>query len=417
MSSDAPDAPTLAEVIAHLERRYPPRTAESWDAPGTVCGDPSRPVRKVLFAVDPTADVVDEALEWGADLLVTHHPLFLRAVHSVAATTVKGAIVHRLIRAGCALHAAHTNADAAQDGVADALAAAIGLVDLVPLTPLPTEELDKHVVLVPVGQADALVDAMAAAGAGGLGEYSRCAWTTTGTGTFVPGAGANPTVGTIGVAAVIAEARVEMIAPRRLRQAVVAAVRAAHPYEEPAFDVLETATLPGSTGTGRIGRLPAPMTLRAFGAQVAAALPATEQGVRLAGGLDGLVTTVAVVGGSGDSLFDAVRAAGVDAYVTADLRHHPASELRERAEFEAAAAGRAPADGRPFLVDVAHFASEWPWLDHAAAALVADLAAGAPGSGHGPGTTVETRVSTRRTDPWTARAGSPVHPEHGGPHL
>jgi dinuclear metal center YbgI/SA1388 family protein len=385
--------PTLADVVAALERRYPPGTAEPWDAVGLVAGDPAQPVRHVLLAVDPTAAVVDEAIAWGADLLVTHHPLLLRPVHTVAATTSKGAVLHRLIRAGVGLHVAHTNADAADGGVAHALAEAVGLVDLEPLVALPGEPMDKHVVFVPEADADAVVDAMAAAGAGTIGDYSRAAFIGRGTGTFLPGPGARPAIGDVGVVEEVPEARVEMIAPRRLRAAVVAAMRAVHPYEEPANDVLELAVLPAGTGTGRVGRLPAPVTLRAFGEQVAAALPATPQGVRLAGDLDAPVERVAVVGGSGDSLFDAVRASGVDAYLTADLRHHPVSELRERAELEGGASGR------PFLVDVAHFASEWPWLERAARDLVADLAA--------RGTTVDTRVSTLRTDPWTARLASP----------
>ena len=415
--------PDLADVVRLLERRYPPGTAEQWDAVGTVCGDPDQPVRRVLFAVDPTADVVDEALDWGADLLVTHHPLLLRGVHSVAATTFKGSIVHRLVRGGCALHAAHTNADAASGGVAEALAEAVGLLDLRPLVALATEAMDKHVVLVPEASAELLVDAMSAAGAGSLGEYSRCAWSVTGTGTFLPGAGARPAIGAPGVGEHVVEARVEMIAPRRLRSEVVAAVRRAHPYEEPAFDVLEPAALPASVGTGRVGRLLAPMTLRSFAEQVARVLPPTEQGVRIAGDPDGTVATVAVVGGSGDSLFDAVRASGADVYLTADLRHHPASELRERAAFEALRVGRPGADGRPFLVDVAHFASEWPWLAHAAQVLEEDVrellasrAGAASGSGGDAGTTVETRVSTRRTDPWSARIASPPSPAVGGSH-
>jgi dinuclear metal center YbgI/SA1388 family protein len=392
-SASTGTTPTLADVVAALERRYPPRTAEPWDAVGLVAGDPGQPVRHVLFAVDPTAAVVDEAIAWGADLLVTHHPLLLRPVHGVAATTFKGAVLHRLIRAGVALHVAHTNADAADGGVADVLAEAVGLVELEPLVPLPGEPFDKHVVFVPEADADAVVDAMAAAGAGTIGDYSRAAFIGRGTGTFLPGPGARPAIGDVGVVEEVPEARVEMIAPRRLRTAVVAAMRAVHPYEEPANDVLELAAQPAATGTGRVGRLPEPLSLRAFGEQVATALPPTPQGVRLAGDLDALVERVAVVGGSGDSLFDAVRASGADAYLTADLRHHPASELRERAEFEGGASGR------PFLVDVAHFASEWPWLERAARDLVADLSAG--------GTTVDTRVSTLRTDPWTARLASP----------
>ncbi|MBO1750657.1 Nif3-like dinuclear metal center hexameric protein [Actinotalea sp. BY-33] len=400
---------TLADVVAILDHRYPPSTAESWDAVGTVCGDPDQPVTKVLLAVDPTAEVVDEAIAWGADLLLTHHPLLLRPVHSVAATTFKGRLVHRLIQAGCALHVAHTNADSAPGGVAEALALAVGLVDLEPLVPIPGAPVDKHVVLVPAEDAEALVDALAEAGAGALGDYSRCAWTTTGAGTFVPGPGAEPAIGEVGVRAQVAETRVEMFAPRRRRTAVLAALRAAHPYEEPAFDVLEPAALPGETGLGRVGRLASPATLGAFARVVAEALPGTAQGVRVAGDLDAPVERVAVVGGSGDSLFDAVRASGADVYLTADLRHHPASELRERAEIEALREGRPAADGRPFLVDVAHFASEWPWLEHAARRLTADLHVA-----HGAGTTVETRVSTRRTDPWTARLASPADPSVGG---
>ena len=375
-------APTLADVVAHLDRRYPRTTAQTWDAVGLVAGDPAQQVRRVMFAVDPTAVVVDEAIAWGADLLVTHHPLLLRAVHSVAADTFKGALLHRLIRAG------------------------VGLVDLVPLEAAVAEALDKHVVYVPVAEAEALIDALAAAGAGQVGEYSRAAWTMTGTGTFTPSAAAHPAIGTAGVAERVPEARVEMVAPRRLRGAVVAAMRAAHPYEEPAFDVLELAARRGATGIGRVGRLTEPMTLHAFGERVAAALQPTAQGVRVAGDLAAKVSLVAVVGGSGDSLFDAVRASGADVYLTADLRHHPASELRERAEFELGERSRAPrsageglpatsAIARPFLVDVAHFASEWPWLERAAADLVTDCA--------GRGTTVVTRVSTLRTDPWTVR--------------
>jgi dinuclear metal center YbgI/SA1388 family protein len=393
--------PTLAAVVGVLDRLYPPATAESWDAVGLIAGDPAQPVRRALFAVDPVQAVLDEAVAWGADLVVTHHPLLLRAVHSVAATTFKGALLHRLIRSGIGLYAAHTNADAASGGVAEALAQAVGLVDLEPLEPHASEALDKHVVFVPVADAGRVVDALAAAGAGAIGAYSRCAWTTTGEGTFVPSPGAQPAVGRAGIAAEVVEARVEMVAPRRLRSAVLAAMRAAHPYEEPAFDVLELARWDGPTGIGRVGRLEEPTTLLGFAERVASALPATAQGVRFAGEPDARVTRVAVVGGSGDSLFDAVRSAHVDAYLTADLRHHPASELRERAMFDADPGQPSP----PYLVDVAHFASEWPWLRTAATDLTSALAT--------TGTTVETRISALCTDPWTARVPSPQMPSEG----
>lgn len=147
----------LSHVITALEELYPPAWAESWDAVGLVCGDPDQDVDRVLFAVDPVAAVIDEALEWGAGLVVTHHPLLLRGVHSVAATTPKGRLVHRMIRNGIALHTAHTNADRADPGVSDALARAVGLTGgLRPMVPADDDprrglgrigELDEPVTL------------------------------------------------------------------------------------------------------------------------------------------------------------------------------------------------------------------------------------------------------------------------------
>ncbi|WP_037604984.1 Nif3-like dinuclear metal center hexameric protein [Streptacidiphilus rugosus] len=277
--------PKLSDVRRALDELYPPAWAESWDAVGLVCGDPEAEVDRVLFAVDPVQAVVDEAVAFGAQLLVTHHPLYLRGTTTVAADTFKGRVVHTLIRQGVGLLVAHTNADHADPGVSDALAEAVGLRITGPLIADPTD---------------------------------------------------------------------------------------------PA----------GRRGTGRIGELPAPEPLAAFAARVAAGLPATAQGVRVAGDRDRPVHRVAVCGGSGDSFFAAVRESGVDAYVTADLRHHPASEAREAAS-----------EGRPALVDAAHWATEWPWLRSAESALLA------VSEKHGWG--LETRVSTHVTDPWTTHAPMP----------
>jgi hypothetical protein len=286
--------------------------------------------------------------------------------------------VHRLVRGGAALFTAHTNADAADPGVSDALAAAIGLTVHGPLVPEPAPPLDKIVTFVPVGPAiTAVHDALAAAGAGAIGDYSHCSFATAGTGQFKPLPGAHPAIGEVGRLERVAETRLEMVLPRPRRAAVVAALRAAHPYEEPAFDVLELAPLPSPVGLGRIGELPGPEPLRAFTARVSAGLPGTAWGVRAAGAPDRVIERVAVCGGAGDSALDAALAAGVDAYVTADLRHHPASEHLLR-------------PGAPALVDVAHWASEWPWC-----AQAAEIVRAATGG------SVEVRVSTRRTDPWT----------------
>ena len=377
--------PTLREVTAALDSLYDPGRAEAWDAVGLLCGDPEAEVERVLLAVDPVADVVREALDWGADLLVTHHPLFLRPVHGVAATSPKGSVVHDLIRGRCALHVAHTNADSADPGVSDALAASLGLTDLRPLAPQPDEPSDKLVTFVPQADAGRVLDALAAAGAGRIGAYERCAWTTRGTGTFRPTEGASPTIGSVGAVEEVPETRLEVVVPRRLRRRVVEALRVSHPYEEPAFDVYELAAGDGPYGIGRVGRLPAAEPLTDFVRRVAAALPATAGGVRAAGDPSSPVRRVAVCGGAGDSLLDVARAEGVDAYVTADLRHHPASEAREHT-------------GSPALVDVAHWASEWPWLADAAGRLTDRLAR--------QGATVVIRVSETPTDPWTLHEGS-----------
>jgi dinuclear metal center YbgI/SA1388 family protein len=376
--------PTVADVVSMLDRLYDPARAESWDAVGLVCGDPDVEVRRILFAVDPVGVVAEEAVTWGADLLVTHHPLYLRPVHGVAATTPKGRLVHRLVGAGIALHVVHTNADSADPGVSDALAWALGLGDLHPLDPQPFEAVDKLVVFVPEPDADRLIDALAAAGAGTIGPYQRCAWTTSGIGTFRPGPEADPAIGSVGTIERVAETRVEMVLPRAARSAVIAALEGAHSYEEPAYDIYELAQRLGTTGIGRIGSLARPESLETFVERVARALPATAAGVRGAGDPDTPVRTVAVCGGAGDSLLDAVRGSGVDAYVTADLRHHPTAEVHEH--------------GSPALVDVAHWASEWPWLADAAHRLEETLAA--------VGTTVVTRVSMLPTDPWTLHVAS-----------
>jgi len=383
-----PSSPSLAAVVAVLDRMYDPSWARDWDAVGLVCGDPAAAVRRILLAIDPAPSVIEEALAWRADLLITHHPLLLKGVHTVAATSPKGRTVHRLIRAGCALYAAHTNADAAVPGVSDALARVLGLTDLVPLSADPGDPVDKIVTFVPEPAVEKVIDALAGAGAGEIGEYQRCAWTAVGTGTFVPGAGAAPVIGSPGERSLVEERRIEMVVPRQRRTEALAALAAAHPYEHPAVDVYELASWSGPRGIGRVGTLGAPTSLREFAMLVAEALPSTAQGVRIAGEPTAEIRRVAVCGGAGDSLFDAVRAAGADVYVTADLRHHPAADARELA-----------GDGPPFLVDVAHWASEWPWL--------AGVSNRLEGALMDAGTPVEVLVSIRSTDPWIFRVPSP----------
>jgi dinuclear metal center YbgI/SA1388 family protein len=369
--------PTLSELVDLLHGWYPPATADSWDAVGLVAGDPDQDVRKVLFAVDPVLPVAQEAAEWGAQLLVVHHPLFLKGVHGVPRTTPKGRTLGLLQDAGCALLTAHTNADQAVGGVSEALALALGLTDLVPIGSRSNERLDKLTTYVPLADADRVRTALASAGAGVIGDYDSASFSTPGEGRFRPLEGAHPTIGTVGDLEVVDEVRIECVLPRAARPRVVGAMLAAHPYEEPAYDVVELAD-PGvaETGAGRVGTVEE-TTLAEFAQGVAAALPRTAHGVRVAGDADRRVSRVAVCGGAGDFLLDDVRRSEADVYVTSDLRHHPAGEFLEH--------------GGPALVDVSHWAAEWTWLPVVAQRV-----------GDAVGDTVETRVSTTCTDPWTA---------------
>ncbi|MEZ0350754.1 Nif3-like dinuclear metal center hexameric protein [Mycobacterium sp. pR1184] len=364
----------LSDVIEVLDEAYPPRLAQSWDSVGLVCGDPDDVLDSVTIAVDATPAVVDEVPEGG--LLLAHHPLLLRGVDTVAANTPKGALVHRLIRSGRSLFTAHTNADSASPGVSDALAHALGLTVEAVLEPLSEPaDLDKWVIYVPRANAAAVQAAVFEAGAGHIGDYSHCSWSVSGIGQFLPHDGATPAVGSVGTVERVDEDRFEVVAPARARAAVLAAMRAAHPYEEPAFDIFALVPVPGDAGLGRIGTLSKSEPLRAFVSRVGAALPQTSWGVRAAGAPDRVVSRVAVCGGAGDSLLSLAAGADVQAYVTADLRHHPADEHCRGSDVA--------------LIDVAHWASEFPWCAQAAEILRSRFGAHLP-----------VQVSTTRTDPW-----------------
>ncbi len=375
----------LAALIAALDDAYPRSLAEPWDTGiGLTCGDPADEIGSVLLAVDVDPATVAEAREIGAGLLVTHHPLLFRPVQSVAADSPKGSLLHPLIRGGIAHFAAHTNADRAVGGVNDALAGALGLVGTTPLVPVTPVAWDKLVVFVPDSETDGVIAALAAAGAGTIGNYGEAAFVGSGEGRFRPLTGATPAVGTVGRLERVPENRVEMVLPRDRRDAVLAALRAAHPYEEPAFEIYATAPVGRPTeGLGRVGRLPEPMTLAAFTRFVAQALPATAAGVRAAGDPDRTVSTIAVCGGAGGGELASATAAGADVYVTSDLSHHTVAE-------------HVADPARPAVVGVAHWAGEWPWLPHAAQ-VIRDATDGS----------VDVTVSTRCTDAWTLHSASP----------
>lgn len=349
---------TLAEVIGAVEEWFDPRWAESWDAVGLTCGDPAVDVTRVLLAVDVTPQTVAEAEAAGAQLLFTHHPLLLSAVHGVPATDPKGAMVHRMIRAGIAHYVAHTNADVAVPGVSDALAQRLGLTRLHPLEVAAEKAPQTLVAFLATDDATPVVHGLIAAGATRV-------WRTIGVGE-TPELPSEP----------VAETRIELTAPPRALPDIVATLGRVP------FHVQPQVAMGGTRGTGRVGELPESMTLQEFTEHAARVLPATAWGVRSAGDPYRRVGTVAVCGGSGAAFVAAADRAGADAYLTADLKHHPTLEaVTER--------GMA-------LVDAAHWATEAPWLDVVATRLRERF-----------GTTVNVTVSTTVTDPWTMHVPSP----------
>ena len=258
---------TLSNLLASFERLWPKDSAEDWDRPGLMVGNPSQEINKVLLAVDVTSEVIDQAIQTGCQLLLTHHPMLLRGVHELGELTLKGNLVAKAIKSGLAIFSAHTNADIAQGGVSQSLAQALELRNLAPL-----DAVSGHGI---VGDVDEIK----------LIDYAR---------------------------------------------------------------------------------------------KISRAIPATAQGIRVAGDSEKLISRVGLVAGAGDSFLGMASLAGIDLFITSDLRHHPAQDFIEQSKLT---------DG-PALIDIAHWAAEWVWLDQAAAQLA------------GIHRDVEFIVSDLRTDPW-----------------
>lgn len=321
---------TVGDWLQLIHDRYPPGDAASWDNVGLQVGDPAWPVERVLVTLDVTGEVIAEAAEVAHTLVLAHHPLLFRPLASLTPSTAAGRTALAAATSRVAVVAAHTNLDVARDGAgtSDPVAEALGLTDRRPLT---TELRDgdrcKLVTFVPNDHVDAVLDALADAGAGTIGDYERCAFRVAGQGTFRPLPGADPHSGVVGEVALEDEIRIEVEVPRRRVGAVVAALTAAHPYEEVAYDLVPLLT-GAEVGFGVVGTLDPPQPLAEVAAALRTRLPAPH--LRYAGDPDRPVRTVATVGGAGDGLIGAALGAGVDVYVTGDLRHHVTLDALEQ---------------------------------------------------------------------------------------
>ena len=308
------------EIIEAVEKIAPKALAEDWDNPGLQVGDPGSEVDRVLVALTPLPEVFDEAEETGANFLLFHHPLVFRSLENVNTASYPGDLIAQAIKGNLTVHAAHTNYDAAPGGVSVALAESLGLVRPSRIV-VPRGALRKLVVFVPEENADDISDALTEAGAGVIGDYTHCTFRAPGTGTFFGGEGTDPYAGEKGRLERVPELRLETVVPAHAASRAAAAVRAAHPYEEPAFDLYLVDGHPEGCGYGRVGTLPEPLAPEELRDHVSDSLgfsarlvadPDPERGIE----------RVAVLGGSGDSFIRDAAASGADAYVTGDLDYH-----------------------------------------------------------------------------------------------
>jgi dinuclear metal center YbgI/SA1388 family protein len=311
---------TVAAVVDYLERFAPPALAADWDNVGLLLGDRAAEVRAVMTCLTVTPETAAEAIEAGAQLIVTHHPVLFRAVKRLTTATPEGRMLLSLIRGGVAVYSPHTAFDNTRDGINELLASRLALTDVVPLRQRPGPRQCKVVVFVPDADLARVSDALFAAGAGHIGQYRECSFRLGGTGTFFGSETTNPTVGQKGRREEVQEWRLEVICPEARVPDVLAAMRRAHSYEEPAYDVYPLQPAPSAAGEGRLGRVPRPLTLAALAEAVKQAVRASL--VQTVGDPGRPLERLALVcGAGGDFIPDAARA-GADALVTGEARFH-----------------------------------------------------------------------------------------------
>ncbi len=327
---------TNQDVYNAINQMAPFSTAMSWDNVGLLIGSSETPVKKALLALDVTSPVLEEAVSTEANLIITHHPIIFKALSQIQADS----LVYRLIAAGISVISAHTNLDMAPGGVNDSLAACLGLMNLHPFDAVDTTPWCKVVVFVPETHKEAVYSAMSQAGGGTLGEYSGCAFLSQGMGRFLPGEQAAPYIGQPGVLETVEEVKIEMVVPPPKLSGLLQAMKEAHPYEEVAYDVLQTQAITTQTVMGRIGQLPVAVEPDVLAAQVKAALGAP--GIRYVAGNRPIQKVVVCSGGGAEYIYKAHKM-GAQALVTGESKHNLMLDASEMGMT---------------LIDAGHFATE-----------------------------------------------------------
>ncbi|WP_172194121.1 Nif3-like dinuclear metal center hexameric protein [Saccharibacillus qingshengii] len=313
-------------VIQLMEKFAPKALAVENDKIGLQLGTLNKEITKVLVALDVTDEVVDEAIAIGANLIVAHHAIIFRPLAHLRTDTPMGALYEKLIKHDIAVYISHTNLDVAEGGMNDWMASLVGIVEPKPLEELQNEKLYKLVVYVPKSHHQSVLDAILAAGAGTIGEYSHCSFNTEGTGTFLPGQQTDPYLGSPGKLERAEEIRIETVLGESRRSKVIQVMLKAHPYEEVAYDLYALEQKGKSFGLGRIGRLAQPKTLAELTEIVKQGFDVPA--ARVVGDPGRLVKKAAVLGGSGSRYIHHAIRQGADVLITGDIDYHTAHDAR-----------------------------------------------------------------------------------------
>lgn len=319
--------PQVKDIISIMEKHFPLFLMEEWDNSGLQIGSFDNGVKKVLIALDIDQSVVDKAIETGAELIITHHPMFFKGLKSINYSSSQGRLIKSLITNNITVYSAHTNLDAAENGLNQLLANKLGLDNIAPLYFGKQDKLIKLVVYVPVTHGEEVRKAINGAGSGNIGNYSDCSFRTIGRGTFRPGEGANPFIGTKEQLEEVEEYRLETIVYESLLPQVLKAMQASHPYEEIAYDLYPLNNQGKNYSMGRVGLLTIPLNLRDFAQQVKTNLNIDM--LRVVGNLDKHIKKVAVISGSGASIMNMAVRQKVDVLVTGDFKYHEAQEAEQ----------------------------------------------------------------------------------------
>jgi dinuclear metal center YbgI/SA1388 family protein len=335
----------IKDVVNMIEGIAPKHLKESWDHVGLMVGDIEQEVGSALFAMDVTEEIVDEAIRGGYTLIVTHHPFIFDALQNIDYATYKGRMIHKLIKHDIAVYSAHTNFDAAECGVSEALAALLGIKNLQKLDKSPLNAY-KLVFFVPIEDKERVLTSLFSAGAGTFDKYENASFSMQGQGSFKPKENAEPAIGNRGVQVFVDEHRVELLVPKNRLEQVLLALFNNHPYEEVAYDVLELFNRKQNTGIGLIGSPENEITLMSLAGVVKERLRLPY--IRIVGDAEQIITKVAICAGAGKQYYRKAQAMGAQVLITGDVDYHTA--------LDCLAAGMC-------LIDATHFATERPAME------------------------------------------------------